>query len=196
MENLNGNIQVTRENIIERLYLSPVINKCIRSYTNVLKKYVPTLFDDFKQELFIILLEKGKDALWEMEGRGQLIGFVVQTVARIAMQPRNVIWKNYMPDDRASEWEYDFESIYQKRFGGEWDDELKIREEQEKQEDVDLDEFRERIQQLDEKTGSPFYRCVAELVSVYGTQREVARLTGIHYSAISRAMKRVKEELQ
>jgi DNA-directed RNA polymerase specialized sigma24 family protein len=76
-------------NIIERLYTCSDINSAIK------KLVKPEDRDDFKQELFLILLESCQKKLNEINEKGQLTFYVVRIIINLTRQDKNVYLKKY-----------------------------------------------------------------------------------------------------
>lgn len=173
MENFN--------NIVSQLYKNQELNDCIG-------KVIPTAYrDDFKQELFLILLEKNPTEIVRISESGKLLYYVVRIILNLSRQERNIFHTKYM-DKRI---DYDTEKVlYSTRNPAEVDT-MEERQQRENQEDNFLTE----LSCIDEKLGNknyPYYQSIVELIAKYGSMREVSRQTGIPKTTVARAAQRVR----
>lgn len=181
--------------MITRLYLSSEIDRCIRTCIQRLGDSGAQLFDDFKQELFLILAEKGEAFLMDLESRrngAELNYYIVSIIVKLCRQTNNVIHRQYLPPAAATAEEFNFE----KATGGADPFEDDTRLEDRMNSEAWEAEVVEKINSMDNTTSRAFFlKNVAELVAEHGSQRKVGQLTGIHHTAIHRAIKELREDL-
>ena len=76
--------------ILTQLYTNSDLDDCIR-------KVIPTNHrEDFKQELFLILLEKPSGEIIRISESGKLLYYVVRIILNLSRQERNVFHTKYM----------------------------------------------------------------------------------------------------
>jgi hypothetical protein len=77
------------QDIITELYKSREIDDCIN-------KLIPAQDrDDFKQELFLILLEKQTEEIVRIDQTGKMLYYVVRIIINLSRQQRNVYHSKY-----------------------------------------------------------------------------------------------------
>ncbi len=168
--------------IISILYTSRELDECIS------KVVAPRHRDDFKQELFLILLEKPPQEIVRIAETGKLLYYVVRIILNLSRQERNIYHTKYL--DKKTE--YNTDRVLQS-----CEEELGIEERQEKEtaEDAALYEFR----LMDDKLrpgGFPYYRSLVELVVKYGSLREAEQATGIPRSTLHDTIVKVRNYLK
>lgn len=150
--------------------------------SDCIHKFIPIQDqDDFKQELFVILLEKDHALIRRLHDNNELIFYTVRIIINLRSQKKNVYHKKYkqhveeLDHDPAELPEEEGDRIHQEAL------ELRMVEE---------------VSRLDEKFGTFFYRELVEAVNRHGSMREASAKTGIPLSTISRAIKKVREHLK
>jgi len=156
--------------IISKLYLSKDIDDCICKMIDIRYR------EDFKQELFLILLAK-PDQVIDAEANGKLKYYVVRIIINLSRQSRNIYFKKYL----------DNKTIY-----GDISDrpDEMICDSIEKEEKI-----LKEIGNMDEDLGTFYYRELVKLVAQEGSISKAGRKVGIPKSSISKAIKRVREHL-
>lgn len=139
----------------------------------------PEHFDDFKQEVFLILTEKKDDVLRAYKD-GKHLFYAVRIMLNLANQERNVYIRNYRQGN------VQFED-YQKPC--EDSGELEIRKIKEEDEIKIID----RIKNLEQTTGTCYYRLLVAAIEKHGSYREVSRQTGIPLTSIHNAVKKIRK---
>jgi len=161
--------------IITELYEDADVNDCI-------SKFVPKIHrDDFKQELFLRLLEY-PDSVLKAYKDGKHKFYTVRIILSLISRERDIYHKKYkaqLTQDLPENYEYCEPSDYEVR---------KIRE------DDELKKL-ERIGQIETLTGTCYYRLLIMALEKHKTYREVSRQTGIPVRSISNAMKRIRKIL-
>jgi hypothetical protein len=167
----------TINDILDRLYRSKEIDECIR-------KIIPDRhFDDFKQELFLTMHRNEKKVI-EADKKGRIKFLTVRLILCLRRETRNVYHKMYLKPESFVQ-EYKGEGNYCEPC-----EPLQIRK---YNEDMEL-AMLERVEKLEEVTGSPYYRLLVEALKKYnGNYREVSRQTGIPVKSVSNAMKKIRE---
>lgn len=168
---------------ITAIYQQPEIDDCI---CKLVKK---ELRPDFKQELFLILLQVPCDTIDRMNG--DLKYYVVRVILNLVRQQKNVFHKTYL--DKTIE--YNTEKInYQVSSPAETDT---ISERIEKE--LSEEKIIVRLDTIDLELGNssyPFHRELIKLINKYGTIREVEKITGIPRTTIHRTVKKVRDQLR
>lgn len=169
--------------LIADLYQNQELNDCIH-------KFIPaTHREDFKQELFLILLEKPHEEIIRISETGKLVYYVVRIILNLYRQERNVFHTKYL-DKRI---EYDTEKT------NSFQPEVEYFTIDKRQELEELEErFLQELDGIDGKMGGidyPYYQSLVELIVKYGSMAEVSRQTGIPKCTISRSVKRVRNYL-
>ena len=160
--------------IITELYDDAEVNECIR-------KFAPShLYDDFKQEFFLRLLEHGEGLVKAYENGGHRY-YCASVIVSLITRSRDV---------------------FHKKFSG-WPEPLPNNltmpdETDEGREAREAEELRliERIDRIEQETGRAYYRMLIEAVMRLGSYREVSRQTGIPVSSISDSMKLIRNHLK
>lgn len=164
--------------IITDLYNSPDLADCI---TKIVK---PLHREDFKQELFIIILEIDRSKIIQLHKEGVLKYFVVRICLNLTRQKRNIYHKKYL----------DYENKIQ------LPETLTIENpdisDRILKEDKELRLCNHIESDLENVFGTHYYKSLVKLIAEKGSMREVSRQTGIHISSISKAVKKVREHLQ
>lgn len=164
------------EAVISLLYKDAEVNDCIN-------KLVPKHhLEDFKQELFIRLIEY-KDSVLAAYQAGRHKFYTLRVILSLVRRERDIYHKKYklretvdLPDMS----EYCEPSDFEIR---------KIKEE---------DEIKliDRVKNLEELTGTCYYRLLVAALEKHGSYREVSRQTGIPITSISNAMKKIRQILK
>lgn len=163
------------DSIIEELFLSTELDDCIE------KMVREDLRDDFKQELFVILLNQDKKKIEEIYGRNELKYFVVRIIVNLASQTRNVFHKKYLNKSVVSVGEF-----YEEADTICPEDETKMKNEI----------IFEKISEMDNHLGTFYYRALTELVKRHGSMNKAAKETGIPLTTISNGFKKIREHLK
>jgi hypothetical protein len=171
--------------IISDLYSQPEIGDCI----NRIVEKGPR--DDFKQELFVVLLEKPCEEIVAIYDRGGIRYYVVRVILNLFNQKRNVFQKTYL----SGKVDYDTEKVL---YHSTPPSELNQMEERQRREDIE-DFILEGAAGIDSKMGNnsfPYYEHIINSLNKYGTMRETSRQLKIPVASISMAVKRVREYLK
>jgi len=139
--------------------------------------------NDFKQELFIILLGKDHSLIIELHDNKQLVRYIARIIINLMRQSKNVFHRTY----NKGVVELNTETLGY----CEHPDELQIRKFKEDSEDNVL----QRIEGLDEELGTCYYRLLASAYKKHGSMREVSRQTGIPVMSISDSFKKLRKHL-
>jgi len=142
----------------------------------------PEHFDDFKQEVFLILTQK-KDDVQRAYNDNKHLFYSVRIMVNLANQERNVYHKTYRNGNLPFKEEI-FEQV-----PCEASEELQIRRIKEDDEIKLLN----RIEGLEETTGTCYYRLLVAAIKKHGTYREVSRQTGIPLTSIHNAVKKIRK---
>lgn len=164
-------------NILSELYLNKQVDDCIA-------KLVPShLRDDFKQELFLILMGK-EDSVLRAHAEGKHLFYAVRIIVNLAYQSRNVYRKEYLrreivelPDNISVPCEESFP--YEIR---------KFKEDRE-------DRLIKKIQDSEAELDTPYYRLLAEALQKHGSAGKVAKATGIPKSSVQVGIKKIRKYL-
>ncbi len=166
----------------------------------------PEHFDDFKQEVFLILTQKQDDVLRAYNDNKHLF-YAIRIMVNLATQERNVYHKTYRNRNLPFREDiFEESSIFKQQKTRELEklvfvlpdsykvqcdesDELSIRKIKEEEEIKLLD----RIEGLEEKTGTCYYRLLVAAIKKHGTYREVSRQTGIPLTSIHNAVKKIRK---
>ncbi len=163
--------------ILTRLYNDQGLNDCLEKFV------APQYREDFKQELFLILLEK-PDKVIEAETDNKLRFYVVRIIINLSRQTRNIFHKKYLSNTtteiRTADLEYPEENHVEEK------------QEREKREESIL----KGIENLDDHFGTFYYRELIKAVARYGSMSETERQVGIPTCSISRAVKKVRDHLK
>lgn len=160
--------------IIEELFFSNELDSCIA------KMVREDLRADFKQELFVIILNQDKTKIEEINDRGQLRYFVVRIVINLVSQTRNVFHKQYLnktvshPEDVRDD--YDRELVMEK--------------------EIRHENALRKISQMDEHFNTFYYRALTELVKRHGSMNKAAKASGIPLTTISNGFKKIRSHLK
>ena len=165
------------EQIISELYDSRQLNDC-------LGKFVPSKHrDDFKQELFVILLEN-KDSVLRAYSDNKHLFYAVRIIINLVNQSRNVYQKEYLRreivelDDNASiqcEESFPYE----------------VRKFKEDREDALID----RLENSEDELGTPYYRMLAAALKKHGSAGKVSKATGIPKSSVQVGIRKIRKFL-
>ena len=162
--------------IIEELYHNKALQDCIN-------KFIPDGFrEDFKQELFLILLEKDSSLIKEIHESGRLMFYVVRIIINLARQKHNVYHVVYVTPRSMSEENIDLP------------DEVSDLESRALREGLE-DQVFEDNQWIEDEFGTFFYRKLLEEIKKHGGMRAVSRATGIPVATVSRSVKKIRESL-
>lgn len=181
---------MTVTQIIADLYISKDLDDCIKK---VVRK---DLWDDFKQELFLIIAGIPEERITTLHEKNHLRFYIVRCIINLSRSRSHSFHKKYLDVKTVYEGEAREENTdgrgYFEGDPASNKSELSRREQEEEKELLLLAE----VARLDERFNSPFYRQIAEAVVKHGSMREASRQTGIHVSSISRAVKQIREHLQ
>lgn len=164
--------------IITALYNDTQLNEC-------LEKFVPHyLRDDFKQELFIKLMQY-PDSVLRASQNQQLRFFAVRVIISILREKRGSWERNYvrsvgveLRDEITTGPVTDPASF----------DERRMREERQ-------DRVMERIRESEKELGSPYYRLLMEALLEHGNPSRVAKAVGIPRQSVYDGVKRIRKYL-
>lgn len=171
--------------IISDLYNSPEVNDCIKKVVDRGPR------DDFKQELYVILLEYPCDKIVEVSNQGKIKYFVARIIINLFNQERNVFQKKYLNNKI----DYDTEKVLYHSLPP---SDYNHMEERKRREDVE-DIILEGAEGIDERMGNdsfPYYENLIQALKKHGSMREVSRELGIPIASISMAIKRVRTHLK
>jgi DNA-directed RNA polymerase specialized sigma24 family protein len=169
-------------NTITAIYNLSEIDDCI---TKLVSK---DLRDDFKQELFLILLSIPCEKINSMNG--EIKYYVVRIILNLVRQKRNIFHKKYL--DKTVEYNTD-KLNYQTSSPADVDV-MSSRAEREAEEENHIN----RLARIDIELGNqsyPYHAEIVKLVARFGSLREVSRQTGIPHVTVHRTLKRVRNQL-
>lgn len=171
---------MSRQEIITNLYNSKEVDDCICKMVQAKHR------QDFKQELFLVISEKDESFINDLWNKREIKFYIVRTIINLSRQKRNVFHKNYL-DTKVN---YDTDKLSTVELKAESD----CIEERVRKEENEIRMIK-KVHDLDQEMNTPAYRLMALLVNKLGSQREVARITGINVSIISRGLKKVRERI-
>lgn len=171
---------MTTSEIIEDLYLSPEVDRCILKLVN--KEYQ----EDFKQELFIIIATMKEEVIVTLHKRNQLKFYIARVILNLCRHKRKFYHKQYL--DRSVT--YDTDAINRMNPPSDYNQ----MEERIAAEDREM-QLVEAVEAFDSTFNTPYFRMLVHVVNNTGSMREASRQTGIDVSVISRSMKKVREHL-
>lgn len=166
--------------VITNIYQDTEIDDCIS------KLVTKGLRDDFKQELFLILLKLPCETIDEL--KGDLKYYVVKIVLNLVRQKRNVFHKKYL-DNRI---EYNTDKLI-----------LQSDNQPDFSERVNKENFEdsllEKIFGIDIELGNhsyPYYEAMIRLLAECGSLRNVTKKTGIPKSTVHRTVNKIRNHLK
>lgn len=168
---------------IAEIYSLKEVDDCIAKFV------APELRQDFKQELFLILLEINPETI-EKSG-SEFKYYVVRIIINLVNQQRNVFHKKYLNKTVV----YNSDLLKYTSSSPADIDTMAERIQREKKED----EMAARLQDIDKEIGNngyPFYREMVRLFFKFGSKVEISRQTGIPNVTVHRTLKRVREQLR
>ena len=161
-------------NILTILYDNQELEDCLR-------KFVPERHrEDFKQDLFEILLSK-EESVIKSHSEGNLLFYVVRIILYMTSR-EGVLNRNYIKK----------ESFELKSTPCEESPPLEIRRLKEDREDRLI----EKIEKTEEVMGTPYYRMLADALKIHGTAGKVSKATGIPKSSVQVGIKKLRKHLQ
>lgn len=169
---------------LTELYNSKQLNECIQKFVK------PDYRDDFKQELFLILLTKPQAELRDIINQGNIIYYTVRIIINLSRQSKNTFQTTYF-DKKI---DYDTEKVLYSRSPADFDT-IGERQERENKEDQLLSE----LEGIDHKIGNknfPFYETLLRIVAEHGGIREASRRTGLPKSSIYDSVKKVRNHFK
>lgn len=169
---------------LTELYNSKQLNECIQKFVK------PDYRDDFKQELFLILLTKPQAELRDIINQGNIIYYTVLIIINLSRQSKNTFQTTYF-DKKI---DYDTEKVLYSRSPADFDT-IGERQERENKEDQLLRE----LEGIDHKIGNknfPFYETLLRIVAEHGGIREASRRTGLPKSSIYDSVKKVRNHFK
>lgn len=172
---------MTHCEIISQLYQSQDLDDCI---TKIVKQKYR---EDFRQELFVIILDMPEDKIVQLYNNSVLKYFVVRICLNLVRQKRNIYHKKYLIHEHHNvdyAWE---ETLVTDSI------DLTDRIIEEKKEQDMCNHIESNLEGV---FGTHYYKSLVKLIAEKGSMREVSRQTGIHISSISKAVKKVREHLQ
>jgi hypothetical protein len=165
---------------LTELYNSKQLNDCIDKFVK------PDYRDDFRQELFLILLTKPEPELRSIIEQGNIIYYVVRIIINLSRQDKNTFQLTYF-DKKI---DYDTEKVLYSRSPADFDT-IGERQNREDKEDAMLKE----LEGIDSKMGSnnfPYYEKIIKIIAEQGSLRKAAEITGIPKSTIHSSVKKVR----
>lgn len=166
------------QEIISDLYFNKDLDDCIRKV--VAEKHR----EDFKQELFLILLEN-PERLTEAHANNKLVYYIVRIVLNLCHRTRNPIYKRYF--DKRVVYNSEMLDSFLPCESPDFDERIK----KEQKETAMITE----LENLDTHFGTFYYRELVNLVAKDGSMRATGRRLGIPVCSISRAVKKVRNHL-
>ncbi len=167
--------------VITQTYNLKEVDDCIA------KLVPPALRGDFKQELFLILLETPCEKVAEIGGG--LKYYTVRVILNLVRQKKNVYHKKY----RDPQVVYDTDKLVYQTASPDGIDTIGDRITRE-QKELDM------ISALDDlpktKNGMPYYKILVELIAELGSHHAASRHLGIPRRSISDSVQRVREHLK
>lgn len=137
---------------------------------------------DFKQELFLILLQTPCDRVEDIAGKGELKYYAVRIILNLARQKRNVYHTTYL----GGLTEYD-----PNKEPAEEEDHTRERLIEENKEQMILTQ----LNNMDEAMGTFYHRELVSLVARLGSMGKASRQLGIPKSSIKYSIKKVRDYL-
>ena len=168
---------------ITNIYQHPEIDQCI------CKLVEPEYRQDFKQELFLILLQIDCDTVAKMNG--DLKFYVVRIILNLVRQQRNVFHKKYL--DKTVE--YNTDKINYEMSSPADIDTITERAEREQKEEETIS----RLNGIDLHLGNdnyPVYEKMIRLIADKGNMYRVSIATGIPNETIRRMVGKVRKHLE
>lgn len=166
--------------IITAIYSLPEVDDCICKL--VRKEHR----EDFKQELFLILLEQPCDKVVQMNGTFKY--FVVRIILNLVRQKKNVYHTKYL--DPKTTYNTDI-VLYQSTHPAEHDTMAERIDREQKEQDLLIE-----INNLDQIMGTFYHRELLKIVVKEGGQQAAARKLGIRQSSISDSVRKVRNYLK
>ena len=164
----------TLDKILSELFDNVQLNDCI-------KKFVPQKYrDDFKQDLFELLLKK-EESVVKAESNGELLFYVSRVIIYMTM-PEGVLNRHYIRKEFAE----------LKSVPCEVCEPMTVRIMKEIREDQVI----QRIENSEQDLDTPYYRMLAEALKIHGTAGKVAKATGIPKSSVQTGIKKLRKYLQ
>ena len=161
-------------NILTELYGNRELEDCLR-------KFVPERYlDDFKQDLFEILLSK-EESVVKSHSEGNLLFYVVRVILNMA-NSGGILNTRYLKK----------ESYELKSLPCEDSPPIEVRQLKEDREDRII----EKIENSEKCFGTPYYRMLADALKIHGTAGKVSKATGIPKSSVQVGIKKLRKHLQ
>jgi hypothetical protein len=160
--------------IITRLYNDKEVDECIQKVCHA-RGIRWGLREDFKQELFLILMKR-KDNIFLAEKKGKTKYYVVRVILNLASMKRDIFHKTYLQPK--TEIKFDIDGEYS---GEETDREERLINE---------------VNNLDKHFGTFFHRELLNAIVRHGSMCETARVLQINKSIISRTVKTIRTHLK
>lgn len=195
---------MTTSDIIEELYLSPEVDRCI------LKSVPFNHIEDFKQELFIIIGSMRDEVIHRLYEAKQIRFYVAKIILNLTRNRRDVYHKKYL-DHIKKKVVYDPATVERITDGHEYysihkstihrnlvDQIVSVQDDVTKRMQHEEREIRmlTEIENLDSTFNTPYFRMLIHTVNECGSMREASRQTGIDVSVISRSMAKIRKHLQ
>lgn len=165
---------------ITDLYNSKQLNECIQKFVKECYR------DDFKQEVFLILLSKPKEEIQRIIDQGNILFYTVRIIINLSRQENNTFIQTFF-DKRI---DYDTEKVLYSRSPADFDT-IGERQQRENKED----ELLKELEGIDSKMGSnnfPYYEKIIKIIAEHGSLRKVSEITGIPKSTIHSSVKKVR----
>lgn len=151
--------------IIATLYQDNQFDSCIRKFTDA------DHFDDFKQDLFCVLLKKDKDLIKSLHHKNELIYYAVAVMRLMKFE--------VIRGRKHTELNESIQSIPAEDY-----------------QEINISEFIANFNSLDTEFGTFYHREIIKLIAKYGSQNEVSRRTGINKTNIVRTVAMVRQHLK
>ena len=153
------------------LYQSKDVDDCIA------KVVPPYNRDDFKQDLFVILMAKDEATITRLYESNELKMYCTGIIARQVYQSRSA-----------------YNTQYCKKNHVEINDRIEVKDEQYQEPPIVTPEMLEQVDKhYNPQAVYPFFTKLVEAVANVSSMRELSRNTGIPTSTISKQMKKVRE---
>jgi len=148
-----------------------------------IRRVVPPRFiDDFKQELFVRLINY-PDGVIAAYNDGRHKFYIVRVIISLAQRERDIFHRKYLSKETCELPDYGEEHNYCEP------SDFEIRRIKESEEERLL----RNIETIEEKTGTCYYRLMISALKIHGSYRAVSRATGIPVKSVSNAMKKIRE---
>lgn len=168
---------------IKSIYSHPEIDECIKKFVSKEHR------EDFKQEVFLILLQIPCETIDKISG--SLKYYIVRIILNLVRQQNNVFHKKYL--DKTIEYNTD-KLLYEISSPADVDTISERMEREEKELEII-----ERLKGVDLKLGNksfPYHEKMIHLIADVGNMHRASIETGIPYTNVKRIVKKVRNKLQ